>query len=99
MDISFRIISFIKHWLTAGNAHGLHSPFVFDLYCEEISIDKKYYNFNTIESLKNNLLIDNREINLTELGSGIHGKNLKKSKIRNITSSSVCNQYSGISAS
>ena len=34
--ISFRIYQFIKYWVSSKNAHGLHSPFLFNFFNEVI---------------------------------------------------------------
>jgi hypothetical protein len=36
-DFIWQVSSWLKWWLKAGNAHGLHSPFVFDLYNNVLS--------------------------------------------------------------
>lgn len=91
MKILFRIISYIKYRFRAGNAHGLHSPFVFELYTEEISKNKQYYDFEQIEELRRKLLFSIDYINVKDLGAGNSGHNISKRKIRNIAKSSLSN--------
>jgi hypothetical protein len=41
----FRIISYVNYRCKAVNAHGLHSPFLFDFYNEVIAAQKEFYFF------------------------------------------------------
>lgn len=61
---------YITHFLKAHNAHGIHSPFVFDLYNKVIKQKKRSSEFREIEQLRKELLQDNREIVTCDLGSG-----------------------------
>ena len=72
----WRTISFLKWYLKAQNAHGLHSPFVFKLYNAVIS--KRNYKPNTfpevlepIEDLRKLLLAQKGTlVNVTDFGTG-----------------------------
>ncbi|QNL22800.1 class I SAM-dependent methyltransferase [Hyphobacterium sp. CCMP332] len=66
----FRAFSFLKFWLRAGNAHGLHSPFVFDLYTK--AINKKICNegFAKIETVRQRFRQNSREIDIVDKGAG-----------------------------
>ncbi len=92
MSILFRVISYLKYILKAGNAHGLHSPFVYELYVSEISKQKTYYHFNFIERLRNNLLVSDKTIQLTDLGAGNNGHIKKERQIKAIAYSSLSNK-------
>lgn len=87
MKILFRIIAYIKFYFKSGNAHGLHSPFVFDLYIEEISNNKQFYVFEEIEKLRHDLLTSFEKIKINDLGAGKSKNSLKK--INQIASSSL----------
>jgi predicted O-methyltransferase YrrM len=54
----------------AQNAHGLHSPFVYDLYKNVISTHQQFYFFMNAEVLRNKLLNDQRKIVKKEFGTG-----------------------------
>ena len=95
MDILFRISTYIEYLLKAGNAHGLHSPFVFDLYCDEIAHRKTYYQFSLIEQLRDNLLISDKTISIHDLGAGSNGKIKQSRKVKEIADSSLCNSKTG----
>lgn len=47
----FQIRVYITYHWKAKNAHGLHSPFLFDLYNEVISSQKEYYFFKQFREL------------------------------------------------
>ncbi|MBC7485730.1 MAG: class I SAM-dependent methyltransferase [Cytophagaceae bacterium] len=65
-----RLASFIRYFFSATNAHGIHSPFVYDLYTQIISVRKKYYAFEELKSYRQSLEKDNRKITLVDLGAG-----------------------------
>ncbi len=73
--------SFLKHRLKAKSRHGVHSPFVYNL------IDKVIYDFEPkkiyepIEALRKELLNDNREISITDLGAGSLVNNNQKKRL------------------
>jgi len=72
---------YMLHRLKSKTRHGLHSPFVYRL------ADKIIYDFNAktvyneIESIRKQLLNDNRMITVTDPGSGPHINNRRKTKI------------------
>lgn len=75
---------YMLHRFKAKNRHGLHSPFVYRL------ADKIIYDFDAkkvyaaIENVRNKLLIDNRIINVTDLGAGSHVNPDRKKKVSDI---------------
>lgn len=68
------ILRYIKYWFSAKTAHGIHSPFVFELYNEVINKKGSYYSFDKIEHLRKKLLVSKKEIEVTDLGTGKSGK-------------------------
>ncbi len=70
------LLKYIKYWFSAKTAHGIHSPFVFELYNEVINKKGNYYSFDKIELLRRKLLISNKEIDVTDLGTGKSGKRM-----------------------
>lgn len=60
----------IRHFFKAQNQHGLHSPFVFDLYRLIIEKDTQSADFDRIESVRAAMKSDNRSIEITDLGAG-----------------------------
>ena len=62
--------NYLKYWFSAKTAHGIHSPFVFQLYNEVINKKGSYYSFDKIEQLRKRLLLSKKEIDVTDLGTG-----------------------------
>eukprot|EP01037_Dinobryon_pediforme_P009385 gene9385-9465_t len=82
---NLRFVSdYLLHRLRAKNRHGVHSPFVYRL------VDEVIYNFAPqkvypeTEALRQQLIIDNRLITVTDLGAGSLLNNNKKKKIADI---------------
>ena len=71
----FRIREFIKHRLTAKNEHDIHSPFLFDLYTNEICNSSAYYAFEKIESIRSKMILSAEKIPVTDFGTGGEEKN------------------------
>ena len=68
--VSHQLKSYWRYFFKAVNEHGVHSPFVYSLYCATIK-NKTYPNFyHAIEEKRIELLCDNRVIETTDLGSG-----------------------------
>lgn len=59
-----------RYFFTAQNEHGLHSPFVFDLYLNTIKKDTLQPNFAPIEALRSQLLQSRETLKITDLGAG-----------------------------
>lgn len=74
---------YIRHRLTAGNRHDLHSPFLFELANEVIyGSSDKLLNV-PIEALRNILLRSPERINITDLGAG---SLISSNKVRHVKS-------------
>jgi predicted O-methyltransferase YrrM len=70
--------------LRAFNLHGIHSPFVFDLYGEVLCHDGAYYAFGPIEELRHRLLHDKRTVEITDFGAGSRMQQTKHRKIADL---------------
>ena len=68
--ILYRITSFLRYFFKATNAHGIHSPFVYNLYTTIINTKKHYYAFDDIDAYRKHLSKNTDTINLIELGAG-----------------------------
>jgi predicted O-methyltransferase YrrM len=79
-------ISFIGH---SNNSHGIHSPFVFNLYNEVLNVKKEYYFFGPIESLRASYLNNQTQIEMLDLGAGSTLGNASTRKISSIASTSL----------
>lgn len=59
-----------RYFFTAQNEHGLHSPFVFDLYLNTIKKDTLKPRFEAIEALRNEMLQSRETLTITDFGAG-----------------------------
>ena len=71
--------SVLKYKMKAVNAHGIHSPFVFEFY-NEVLKKSKLAAQPLIESRREQLLSDHSEIQITDFGAGsrVHQSNKRK---------------------
>lgn len=83
------VFAYIRHRFKAKTRHGIHSPFVYNL------VDKVIYDFspraeyNSIEQLRAELLLNEDAITVTDLGAGSHVNNNRKKKIRQIAKNAL----------
>ena len=63
-------LSYLRYWLRSGNAHGLHSPFVFGLYTTVIRHDGEFGAYGRIEERRRELLRSNEIITVKDFGAG-----------------------------
>jgi len=66
--LQFRSLLF--YFLAAQNEHGLHSPFVFDLYRNIIKKDGISTDFDRIEAIREQMLQSREKIHVTDYGAG-----------------------------
>jgi predicted O-methyltransferase YrrM len=69
-DILYSLFAQVKHALTAGNAHNIHSPYVYDLYTKVIAERGEYYCFEDIEKLRQTLHTAPVPIVIDDYGTG-----------------------------
>ena len=70
MNKFFTAWQFLKYQLSAGNAHNVHSPFVYELFNNVIHDKTPYYGFDLIESLRARHLLNKIKINIIDYGTG-----------------------------
>ncbi|MGV3541095.1 MAG: O-methyltransferase [Rufibacter sp.] len=80
---------YAKFWWRSGNAHGLHSPFVFNLYCFIIHHTGHFPAYTTVEELRQRLLQDQTKLSVTDFGAGSHMGQTKKRTVAEIASTSA----------
>jgi len=66
----FQQFAYLRYWLRSGNAHGLHSPFVFGLYTTVICQDGEFGAYSRIEARRRELLKSNKVITVKDFGAG-----------------------------
>lgn len=75
------IAAYFKYLFRSGNAHSIHSPFIFDLYTQVIAAKKDPNpDYPALKKLRKELLRSQKEINILDLGAGsrINKSNLRK---------------------
>src|SRR5258708_23118081 len=75
---------YLLHRFKAKNRHGVHSPFVYRLVDEVIYDNDAKKVYTEVENLREQLLIDNRIISVTDLGAGSHLNNNRQKKISDL---------------
>jgi len=83
------IIHYIKYFITARNQHGIHSPFVYELYNNVIKDQTPFYVFSDIESIRAKLLLSKLEIAITDFGAGSVVNKSNKRYINDIAKNSL----------
>lgn len=86
----FRLATeYLLYRIRAFKLHGVHSPFVFNLYNNVILHDGDYYAYPRIETLREKLLQNNRTIQVTDLGAGSKTDNKKERRVNEIAKTSA----------
>ncbi len=62
--------SLFNYFLKAQDEHGLHSPFVFDLYLNTIKKDARLPSFGDIEAIRQMMLHSQETLQITDYGAG-----------------------------
>ncbi|MDN5199970.1 class I SAM-dependent methyltransferase [Fulvivirgaceae bacterium BMA10] len=92
MPSTYLFFRYISYFLNAVDEHSLQAPFVYQLYTSVIKADKRYYAFDKIEKYRTELLHDDRELMITDLGAGSRVSNSKVRKISSISRSGLSNR-------
>ena len=78
------IFAYFRFWLRSGNAHGLHSPFVFGLYTSVVRHTGTFGAYAPIEARRRQLLESPVSISVTDLGAGSHTGAGRQRRVANI---------------
>jgi predicted O-methyltransferase YrrM len=89
MSILFRLYKLLKYSILRTNEHGIHSPFVFNLYTAVFKNKDPFYAYETVENIRKEMLSDRREISVLDMGAGSNAENNKIRQIKNITSTAT----------
>lgn len=82
-------LEYLRYRIVAGNAHGLHSPFVFELFNNVIRDDMPFYTFEPIEYLRRKLQEQEEIIELNDLGAGGETSRIRKVSVKQIAGRSL----------
>ncbi len=80
---------YLKYFASAKTRYQIHSPFVFDLINEVYEDDRNYYAFDKAEILREALMRNDTEIEVTDFGAGSHNNKSPKRKISNIATNAL----------
>jgi predicted O-methyltransferase YrrM len=83
----YQLFAYLRYWLLrSGNAHGLHSPFVFGLYTTVIRHTGEYAAFARIEKRRQALLASSQVLEVTDFGAGsqVAGAGGRRRSVRDI---------------
>lgn len=77
---------YFKYYIHAANSkgHGMHSPFVFEFITKVLNDFTKYDDYEVVENLRKQLLADNTELLVNDLGAGSVKKSSNKRSIASI---------------
>ena len=78
------IKSLLSYLFTAQNQHGLHSPFVYDLYLKTIQKDNREPIFQTISAIRVAMLSSFQTIKITDFGAGSKVNQAHEREVRDI---------------
>lgn len=77
-----KISAILSYLLKAQNEHGLHSPFVYDLYLDTIRKNEFKPEFEIIELVRQQMLNSQQQITITDYGAG---SKINQSNIRRVS--------------
>lgn len=83
------IYNYLNHFLKATDEHSLQAPFIYDLYKNVIKAEKDFYAYEEIEQLRNGLLKNHKQVNLTNFGAASRILSSDNRKISDIIRTSV----------
>jgi predicted O-methyltransferase YrrM len=88
------IFAYIKYYLTSRTRYTIHSPFLFELISDVFENHQDYIDYSRVESLKKELLKDDRKIQMLDLGAGsLTNKSNEKSVKQTANNSSKPAKY------
>ena len=88
-NIFRRVFKYLQYYFKSSTAHGIHSPFVYDLIVNTIYNENPFYIFGPLESLRISLQNNDKIIEVEDYGAGSKYSNKKDRKISDIIRQSV----------
>jgi predicted O-methyltransferase YrrM len=85
----FQALSYVRFLFRSGNAHGLHSPFVFGLYNYVIHHSGQFAAFDLIENRRQELLRNHQQLTVRDFGAGSHTGAGRQRRIGDIASTAA----------
>lgn len=79
-----QLLDYTKYRFKSDNEHGIHSPFIFDLYNDVIGDETPFYAYEDIESIRAKLLLTEMEIKIEDYGAGSTINKSDSRKIKDI---------------
>ncbi len=95
MSAIYQLKKYFQYRFHAGNAHGLHSPFVYKLYTEVIADKNSFYAFDEINKIRSTLLKNTQTIEVLDLGAGSKKMNINTRMISDIARYSIVSKIYG----
>jgi predicted O-methyltransferase YrrM len=89
------LLRYLLFLLRSTNAHGIHSPFVYELYTQIIQSKSWHYKFDEIEALRHTLLASTEKITVKDLGAGSKVNADKQRTISDIARHTLKNAKTG----
>jgi predicted O-methyltransferase YrrM len=93
-QLAFKWVQYFAQ-ASSGKGHGIHSPFVYQLIGEVLNDDRDYYAYKLVETAKNNLLLDDRLLQMKDLGAGAPWSGEKMKMVSEVVTQSVSSQKFG----
>lgn len=84
-----QLLEYTKYRFKSDNAHGIHSPFVFELYNNVIADESPFYVYEDIESIRAKLLLTDMEIVIEDHGAGSTINKSNSRKIKDIAKNTL----------
>lgn len=82
-------IRYARYLLKAQNRHGIHSPFVYELSDTIFQNDGMYYDFHTIEYVRESMLKSGKKLAVVDLGAGSRSGNTSERNVSAIAGSAA----------
>ncbi len=89
MNFFFYLYNYLWYLLKSTNAHGVHSPFIFNLLTNVIYNKAAYYGYKNIENLRAELVLSDHKIKITDLGAGSITQKSNFRKVKKIAQQSA----------